>query len=155
MSRSLRLVLPVAALALVVGCSDTEPFVPKIYSTNFAASLGVDLANSTRHPAGLYYRDITVGGGVLVPDDTVKSVTVAYVGAFRNAKEFDNGTITFTTDAGNIIDGMKLGVQGMRIGGVRQLIIPPALGYGSNPVTGIPTNAILVFEVTLLNVTVP
>lgn len=155
MSRSVRLILPAVALIVAAGCSDNEIFVPRIDSTNFAASLGVDLANSTRLPSGLYYRDITVGGGLFVPADTVKRVTVAYVGTLRNANEFDSGTITFTTNATNIIEGMRTGVWGMRIGGVRQLIIPPSLGYAASSVAGIPEHSILVFEVSLLNVTVP
>lgn len=158
MSRSLRRFLPIALLALA-SCSNDEIFIPEIDTTNFAASLGVDLAASIHTPSGLWYRDVTVGAGTLVPADTNKRVTVAYEGALRNGLEFDAGTFSFTTDFApaeqNAIEGMREGVEGMRIGGERQLILPPKLGYGAVAQSGIPANSILVFTVTLLNVTAP
>jgi peptidylprolyl isomerase len=54
-----------------------------------------------------------------------------------------------------VIDGFDEGVRGMRVNGVRQLIIPPSLGYGSSGSGSIPGNSILVFTITLTRVGFP
>lgn len=60
---------------------------------------------------------------------------------------------TFLLGAGRVIAGWDQGVVGMKVGGQRRLIIPPELAYGStSPGSGVPANATLVFDVTLLNV---
>jgi len=55
-------------------------------------------------------------------------------------------------NAGQVISGWDEGVRGMKVGGKRQLVIPPNLGYGTGGSGAIPANAILVFEITLLQV---
>ncbi len=134
---------------VLAACQGESVFVPTIEDTNFAPSLGVDLAASTRKPSGLYYRDITVGAGAILPDTGVRSVNVTYSGALRNATVFDAGTATFSVGNGGLIAGFDEGLRGMRVGGRRQLIIPPNLGYGSIRFGSIPANSILVFDVTL------
>jgi FKBP-type peptidyl-prolyl cis-trans isomerase len=110
----------------------------------------VNLAASTKTASGLYYRDITVGVGALVPATSGASVTTTYAGYLRNGTQFDAGNLpAFTTGTGAVIDGYDEGVRGMRVGGQRQLIIPPALGYGSRGSGSIPGNSILVFVITL------
>ena len=137
-------------LVAVVSCSDSAPFVPNIDTTNFAPSLNVNLAASTKTASGLYYRDITVGAGALVPVASGASVTTTYAGYLRNGTEFDSGNLpAFTTGTGAVIDGYDEGVRGMRVGGQRQLIIPPSLGYGSRASGSIPANSILIFVITL------
>jgi FKBP-type peptidyl-prolyl cis-trans isomerase len=60
---------------------------------------------------------------------------------------------TFQLGAGQVIKGWDLGVAGMKVGGKRQLIVPPSYGYGNQAVGGvIPANATLIFEVELLGV---
>ena len=88
---------------------------------------------------------------------TGDSVDVSYVGYLQsNCSIFDstekNGGKPFTVvlGQGRVIKGWDEGVPGMRVGGVRKLIIPPALGYGASgspPV--IPANATLVFDITM------
>lgn len=146
----LRLLLPLLAIALVSSCSESGPFVPSIESTNFDPSLNVDLAASTKTASGLYYRDIVVGAGAQVPTAPGASVTTSYAGYLRNGVMFDDGDLpAFTTGTGAVIAGYDEGVRGMRVGGQRQLIIPPNLGYGGSRVGSIPANSILVFFVTL------
>lgn len=151
--RRLRLALPLLALAaLVTACGEPSPFVPNIETANFAPSLGVDLAGSTKTASGLYYRDIVVGSGATVPAAVNTPVRVQYAGFFRSGVGFDSGTFDFTTGTNMAIAGMDEGVRGMRVGGQRQLIIPPSLGYGGSAYGNIPANSILIFNVTLTNV---
>jgi FKBP-type peptidyl-prolyl cis-trans isomerase len=134
------------ALALALAaCGGGSTPAPTIEQTTFASSLGVNLAASTKTADGLYYRDLTTGGGALV--QAGQTVTVQYSGAFPTGATFDSGTFPFLLGAGQVIRGFDEGVSGMKVGGSRQLIIPPALGYGSAGNGSIPPNAILVFAV--------
>jgi peptidylprolyl isomerase len=85
-------------------------------------------------PAELEISDIWLGdGAVAKAGDTVQ---VHYVGvAYSTGEEFDaswsrEGPLEFRLGVGQVIAGWDQGVQGMRVGGRRQLIIPPALAYG-------------------------
>jgi len=108
-------------------------------------------------PAQLVKIDITVGTG----DEAVKgkNVSVHYVGvAWSNGKEFDaswnrGDAFEFRLGAGQVIQGWDEGVAGMKVGGRRQLTIPPDMGYGSRGAGGvIKGGETLVFVVDLLNV---
>lgn len=153
------------AIAIVVlvaaACLQGAPFEPNIEDVSFAPELGVNLTQSTRTPSGLYYRDITVGGGTQVrTTETGDSVSVRYEGFLRNAYKFDDNLtattpLRFVTGDGTVIEGFDEGVRGMRANGVRQIIVPPDLGYGSRATAGIPPNSILIFTVTLTRVAIP
>jgi FKBP-type peptidyl-prolyl cis-trans isomerase len=146
---SLLCLVPLAA----AGCdSATEP---RIEDTRFAAHLGVDLAASTKLPSGLYFRDLTVGQGAVA--ETGRLLAVHYKGWLSTGTLFEqlqppSAPYTFTLGARQVIVGWDQGVAGMRVGGVRQLIIPPSLAYGATGQGSIPGNAILVFEVSLVAV---
>lgn len=58
----------------------------------------------------------------------------------------------FTLGVSAVIRGWTVGVPGMKVGGLRRLIIPPDLAYGSQAQTGIPANSTLVFDIELLSV---
>ncbi len=113
-------------------------------------------------PKTLVSTDLVTGTGTAaVAGDTV---TVNYVGAlYSNGKVFDsswsrNQTYTVPGPLGTapVIKGWNQGIVGMRVGGRRELIIPPALAYGSAGQPGsIPANATLIFIVDLLAVTKP
>ena len=82
---------------------------------------------------------------------------VLYTGWLKSGRVFDSRTdrakpYTFTIGAGSVIKGWDEGVEGMRVGGKRLIMVPPALGYGSKPVPNIPPNSELTFEVELVNV---
>ncbi len=140
-------VLPLAA----TGCGDSPT---SIEDTQFAASLGVDLDSMTRTSSGLYYTDKTVGTGTVAQSG--KTVGVYYKGSLPNGRVFDSlssGTpLSFRLGTGEVIRGFDEGITGMKVGGKRLMVIPPALGYGNQPVGSIPANSILVFEVTLISV---
>ena len=108
-------------------------------------------------PKRLVKEDITVGKGAVA--EPGKRVTVHYVGVSKaNGRQFDASwdraePFSFTLGAGEVIPGWDQGVAGMKVGGRRQLVIPPRLAYGpagSPPVIG--PNETLVFVVDLLAV---
>lgn len=156
-----RFFLLIASVSTLVACLDAGPFVPRIEDVNFAPELEVNLLQSTRTESGLYYRDITVGGGTQVRTaESGDSVSIRYEGFLRNAYKFDDNLtqptpLRFVTGEGTVIKGFDEGLRGMRANGVRQIIIPPALGYGNNAQGDIPRNSILVFTVTLTRVAIP
>lgn len=138
------LTLLLVATFLVAACgSDDNPTAPT------DPSVGLTLPFSAT--------DLTVGTGT---EATLgRTVTVQYTGwlyhpsaAQNRGPQFDTGSISFALGT-TVIQGWTQGIQGMRVGGSRRLVIPPALAYGSTgrpPV--IPGNSTLLFEVTLTNV---
>lgn len=156
--RPLLLGLVFASTALSFGaCGSDEPTAPvatSIETTTFAPVLGVNIASSTKTTSGLYYRDIVVGTGALVA--TGQSLSMHYTGWLADGTQFDiNGPndtpFPFVLGVSNVIAGWHLGITGMRVGGQRQLIIPPSLGYGAQANGKIPGNSILVFNVTVVS----
>jgi FKBP-type peptidyl-prolyl cis-trans isomerase FkpA len=111
--------------------------------------------------SGLEIEELEVGTG-----DEAKAgvtVTVHYTGWLQNAdgsagRKFDSSKdrdepFRFPLGGGRVIQGWDEGVQGMKIGGKRRLVIPAALGYGARGAGGvIPPNATLIFDVELLGV---
>jgi FKBP-type peptidyl-prolyl cis-trans isomerase FkpA len=111
-------------------------------------------------PSGLQYEDTVVGNG---PEAVAgQDVSVHYTGWLYNdgvaGKKFDSSKdrgdpFEFSLGAGMVIRGWDEGVQGMKVGGTRRLVIPAELGYGARGAGGvIPPNATLLFEVDLLGV---
>ena len=110
----------------------------------------------TTTESGLQIEEIKLGDG----DAAVSGqfVSVHYTGWLTDGRKFDSSkdrdeAFEFPLGRRNVIAGWDEGVQGMRVGGIRKLTIPPQLGYGARGAGGvIPPNATLVFEVELLNV---
>jgi len=109
---------------------------------------------------GLQYKDVKIGTG----ETAVAGVEVEvhytgwlYVTGQKGAK-FDssrdrNELFSFPLGGNRVIDGWDEGIQGMKVGGIRELLIPPRLGYGSRGAGSvIPPNATLFFEVELFNI---
>jgi len=115
------------------------------------------IGDGVKTDSGLQYWDIKIGTG-----EEAKSgdhVKVHYTGWFTSGKKFDSSVdarqpYSFTLGAGNVIKGWDEGVSGMKVGGKRQLRIPPELAYGEKGYKDIiPSNATLIFDVQLLAVT--
>lgn len=106
--------------------------------------------------SGLQYWDIQVGTGQEAKAGD--HVRVHYTGWLTNGKKFDSSVdahqpFDFTIGKGDVIKGWEEGVTGMKVGGKRQLRIPPNLAYGERGYPGvIPANATLIFDIRLLNV---
>jgi len=107
-------------------------------------------------PSGLKYWDLKKGTGAAAVKG--KTVRVHYNGWLTDGKEFDSSfdrgePIEFVLGTGRVIKGWDEGVAGMKVGGKRQLRIPPELAYGSRGAgSTIPPNATLVFDVQLVGV---
>ncbi len=107
-------------------------------------------------PTGLESADLIVGKGA--PARAGESVTVQYVLATYSSHKVIQSSWTgqpfsFTLGEGQVIPGFDEGMAGMRTGGRRELIIPPALGYGAkSPGAGIAVNDTLIFVIDLLKV---
>ncbi|MDT3440121.1 MULTISPECIES: FKBP-type peptidyl-prolyl cis-trans isomerase [unclassified Pseudofrankia] len=108
-------------------------------------------------PADLVVKDVVEGDGA--PAVAGRNVSVHYVGvAHSSGEEFDASynrgePFRFRLGAGQVIAGWDQGVQGMKVGGRRQLVIPPHLGYGTRGAGGlIKPNETLIFVVDLLGV---
>jgi FKBP-type peptidyl-prolyl cis-trans isomerase FkpA len=124
----------------------------KIEETTFAEKLNVDLGASTKLPSGMYIRDTPAGSGAEAKKGAL--VTVRYTGWLANGRQFDSNLVNgfqFSLGAGEVISGWDLGVEGMKVGGTRQLIIPPNLAYGASGNGPIPGDSVLVFLVTVVN----
>lgn len=130
----------------VLGLLATEP------------GFGEDKVVTTK--SGLKYIDHVVGTGAEAVNGT--TCEMHYTGWLyedsKRTKKFDSSVdrgrpFAFKLGAGMVIKGWDEGVKGMKVGGKRELIIPPDLGYGARGVGGvIPPNATLDFEVELLSV---
>ncbi len=106
-------------------------------------------------PSGLTIEEIRVGNGDVA--ESGQLVSVHYTGWLADGKQFDSSrdrdeAFDFHLGSRMVIAGWDEGVQGMKVGGIRKLTIPPQLAYGARGAGGvIPPNATLVFEVELLD----
>ncbi|MET7439835.1 FKBP-type peptidyl-prolyl cis-trans isomerase [Streptomyces sp. NPDC005496] len=108
-------------------------------------------------PSELTIRDLVVGDGAEARPGNV--VQVHYVGVtFASGREFDSSwdrdqPFKFAVGGGKVIKGWDRGVRGMKVGGRREIIVPPRLGYGrQSPSPLIPADSTLIFIVDLLTV---
>ena len=115
---------------------------------------GGDSATSPSVPQGeLIIVDIVVGDGPVA--ETGDPAAVHYIGRLADGTQFESSydggqPYSFVVGAGQVIPGWDLGVPGMRVGGTRQLTIPPHLAYGSSGRGPIPPNSTLTFDIELV-----
>jgi peptidylprolyl isomerase len=156
----------VAFVMLVAACGYPDPTPPQGQAAGVTAptptpSAGGDIfstgADKTpiKYPDGLQYVDIKTGTGAMVQKND--QVSVHYTGWLADGSKFDSSRdrgqpFDLTIGQGQVIAGWDEGIPGMKVGGIRRLVIPSSLAYGStgsSPV--IPANATLVFIVEVLN----
>jgi peptidylprolyl isomerase len=165
---SLGLMLTCAALVLFAqftnppaAIADTQPIqvamntnkpAPKPTTTTKKKPMSEPVTTAS----GLKYTEVAVGTGATPA--TGQTVEVHYTGTLENGTKFDSSrdrgqTFKFQIGVGQVIKGWDEGVGSMKVGGRRNLTIPPNLGYGASGAGGvIPPNATLLFDVELIGV---
>ncbi|HVS79289.1 MAG TPA: FKBP-type peptidyl-prolyl cis-trans isomerase [Candidatus Saccharimonadales bacterium] len=109
-----------------------------------------------QHISYVQCQDIKVGTGATAT--ATSTISANYTGAVASTGEIfqsslDSGQpLTNASLSSGVIAGWTAGIPGMKVGGTRRLLIPAQYAYGANPPPGIPVNADLVFDVTLLSV---
>lgn len=106
--------------------------------------------NATKTTTGLYVVIDTPGTGL--QPTTTSTVKVAYRGYLTNGNEFDESVNGVTFGLQGVIRGWTEGIPYFKEGGSGKLLIPSALGYGSQAQSGIPANSVLIFDIELITV---
>jgi FKBP-type peptidyl-prolyl cis-trans isomerase len=143
--------------AVAANLTPTTP-VPTSFTKNntLIASNTMSDANAVTTASGLKYVELKEGDGAT--PESGKTVVVHYTGTLEDGTKFDSSRdrgqpFSFKIGVGQVIKGWDEGLSTMKVGGRRQLIIPPELGYGSRGAGGvIPPNATLLFDVELLDI---
>jgi peptidylprolyl isomerase len=129
---------------------------PESPSPQSSGSTVENAENIVTTESGLQYIDLVEGTGAT--PQAGQTVYVHYTGTLENGTKFDssrdrNQPFSFPLGTGRVIRGWDEGISTMKVGGRRQLIIPPDLGYGARGAGGvIPPNATLIFDVELLRI---
>jgi hypothetical protein len=141
----------VARLRAVVETPPPPPdTIPEML--DYAASLGVNVADMKKLPEGLLYDDVSPGRAdagdttAAAPGD---SVDLRYDGFLPSGTKVDSGVVAIRIGGGGVIRGLELAIPGMRAGGKRKLVLPPGLGYGADGTETVPPNSVLVYDVEL------
>jgi FKBP-type peptidyl-prolyl cis-trans isomerase len=162
--RQFRSLAGISVLALLAACDlSTKPNVPAPVDPaqdTYASALGVDIGTMTKTSSGLYYKDKVVGVGTTVQaNDSIRANYTLWLTngtQVESSKEAGATPIEFKVGDTTIIPGFNEGFIGMAPGGVRQLVVPSALAWGtqgSPPVVGrvtVPPNANVVFEIEFI-----
>jgi peptidylprolyl isomerase len=167
--RGASLIVLLSAMLAIAGCGGGGSSGSSTESTESSSSTSAESPSGSKKtkpkvtvptgapPKKLVVKDIEKGSGPTA--EAGDEVTVQYVGVnYKNGKEFDsswsrNEPFPFQLGAGQVIPGWDQGVEGMKVGGRRELIIPPGLAYGATPPTpAIAPNETLVFVIDLLGV---
>ncbi len=145
--------LLLCALAPDVNAQDLQlkPISP-LASLQLSPALGIPEDSLRLVGRGVYVREVHLGNGETVGADS--EISVHFVGMFTTGQRFtatSDKPYRFRMGTETVIAGWEEGLRGMRVGGRRQLVIPPFLAYGPEAFGRIPADAILVFDITLVD----
>ncbi len=132
------------------GCDDKSPQSEEATIVAYATAEGI---NAVEHSSGLYYEIINPGTGN--QPNAASKIKATYTGKLLNGTVFDQLATppAQSWDMSLLIEGWKIGLPLIKQGGTIKLIIPSSLAYGCNGAGPIPGDAILYFDVTLVEVT--
>lgn len=140
---------------LAGGCDTSDPEPVEILVPR-----EVGESDYTETDTGLWFYDFTTGTGAEA--DSSSQVAVHFAAWLTNSRllssTFDSeDPIPVDLRSSNVLAGFAEGITGMRVGGERQLVVPPSLAYGDEgrPASGIPSNATIIYEIELMSVDAP
>jgi FKBP-type peptidyl-prolyl cis-trans isomerase FkpA len=149
-------VAAIAATALTAaGCASkgapARVAAPAIDSAAFSPDLAIDLRQFTKSSAGIYSNDVIKGSGPVAAEG--RKVTFRYAAFLVDGTAVETQRTPVEVEIGDsMIRGLRFGIPGMRAGGQRRLIVPPALAYRGSQYGKVPPNSILVFDIDLISV---
>jgi FKBP-type peptidyl-prolyl cis-trans isomerase FkpA len=130
-----------------MGCTSVSPQSEEPQITAYASANSI---MATKHSSGMYYEILDPGTGAVPTANS--TVTATYTGKLLNGYTFDSGTASFPLSG--VIEGWQMGIPLIKKGGKIKLIIPSSYAYGCNgrPSGGIPSNSVLFFDISLVDV---
>jgi FKBP-type peptidyl-prolyl cis-trans isomerase FkpA len=153
-SQSKSLVLLLVFSVTLFGCVKSKTCVPKTVASESATMQAFATANgmtTQTHSSGMLYQIVSLGNGPVA--SLSSTVSVRYTGKLMNGTIFDSQTSTPATfGLSQVIRGWQLGVPLIQKGGTIRLIVPSSLAYGCSSVGQIPADAVLFFEIQLVDV---
>ena len=159
MKKLLFVLLLGAVVAITNGCvkgssaNECTNRTPQAEEAEILAYAAAQNYNMSRHPSGMYYEVVNPGSGAIAVEDS--RIYVRYVGRLTSSNAiFDqqqNHTLT-GFKLNTLIPGWQIGVPMIQVGGKIRLIVPSSLAYGCRPYSSLPGNAILFFEIELVEI---
>jgi len=151
-------VLPVLLILVIsgAGCIKDNTCSPKSAASEAAQIQAYALANginATAHSSGLYYEIINPGSGATATANS--NIVITYTGKLLDGTTFDEQTTPNTAEPwplNQLIEGWRIGIPLIQEGGHIKLIIPSAMAYGCIGKNSIPGDAILFFDIELVDV---
>lgn len=147
--------IAVAVAVVFVGYTLFGGDVTRLFQNNTMSSDSLASAGSSAGGSGVIINDIVVGEGSEAKQGDLLSahyiLSLADGTQIQNSKDFGQ-PFQFILGAGQVIPGWEQGFAGMKVGGVRTIIIPPELAYGDQAAGPIPPNSTLIFTVELIDV---
>ena len=146
---------PTLLLWALAGCASGPPIgpAPDPQELTYAESLHVDFSRMEETPSGLWIEDITPGVGSTA--NRGDHIWIHYVGFLPDGTRIDSSLggdpYEFELGSDQVIRGWNEGVLGMKVGGRRRFVIRPGLAYGRSGRGGVPPQAVLVFEIQLVD----
>lgn len=141
----------------VAAAADTTPTQTAAAPITASAAATTASATPVKLKSGVEYIDEKIGTGAAV--GTTSTIKFHYVGTLKNGRVFDSSRDQIVPNPAELklgesilVPGLEEGLQGMRAGGRRRIIVPPEQAYGSQGRTRIPPNSTLIFDVEVLRV---